>query len=134
MKYLVGGIGWAPNHPTNPALHFLPAGTLIDDSLPQWSALVGKGPPIDAAPMDWETYFYMISWYVEGLGYPYTQVSTRFLTNEAFVLDESRLGGPDVLGPAPTQQGFARFGPTPSVKTTIGPNIDYWGRPTPWTE
>ena len=99
MRYVIDGNGWwvdRDNRGDTPM--FFGPGTMIDDSLPQWAALVGIGPPMDAAPLDYPTYYYMISYGVVGLGYSYTQVSTRFLVGGLFTLDQSRLGGSDVLG------------------------------------
>jgi hypothetical protein len=74
MKYLVGGLGWEVRSP-GIGRQFLPAGTLIDDSLPQWAFLVGQGPPIDGVAMDQTTYNFMVSNGVIGLGYPHYRVA-----------------------------------------------------------
>jgi hypothetical protein len=73
MRYLVSGQGWEVQHPSLSRL-FLPSGTLVDDNLPQWAYLVGQGPPIDAVALTQQTYDYMVSRGVNGLGYPYWQV------------------------------------------------------------
>lgn len=100
MRYIIGGQGWwVDRDKRGDTPTFLAPGTLVDDSTPQYAALAGIGPPIDAAPLDFSTYYYMISFGgVVGLGYNYTQVSTRFLQGNLFTLDHSRLGGADVLG------------------------------------
>jgi hypothetical protein len=139
-RYIVGGQGMfvdscSSSDPGPRTATLYPAGTIIDDSLPAWAFLAKRGPPIDAAPLDWPTYEYMISLYVVGLGFPYWRVSTRFLTTGGpFVLDQSQLGGVDVLGGAAPVVGGQVFGLPPNTKQTVGPNVDYWGRPCPWTE
>lgn len=100
-QYIVGGLGWWVDHDSRgDTPMFFPPGTFIDDSTPEWAPLAKLGPPMDACPTTWATYWYMTSQMgVVGLGYDYTQVSTRFLPpGGPFILDQSQLGGPDVLG------------------------------------
>jgi hypothetical protein len=134
--YLVGGLGlWVDScSSTDPGprtAQFFPAGTEVDDSLPRWSFLQKRGPPIDAAPLDWPTYEYMTSMYVIGLGYPYWAINTRFLVTEPFILDQSRLGGPDVLGAA---GGTVYIGRPPNASPISGTPLDHWGRPMQFYE
>jgi hypothetical protein len=129
MRYIVGGLGWAPDHPTDPSKQYFPPGTIIDDSNDPYLASVG--PPIDACPLDWPTYFYMISFEVAGKGYDYHWVSTRFLPSAGpFILGQSKLGEPDrVLGPGGQP---VYMGPPPNQPPIVGDPVDYWGRPMPW--
>jgi hypothetical protein len=74
MKYLISDQGWEVRMPGIGRV-FYPAGTLIDDSLPQFSHLVGQGPPINALPYDQATYDAMLASPVQGgKGYPYYAV------------------------------------------------------------
>jgi hypothetical protein len=59
--------------------HGLFRGTTIDDTLSPWQWLAEIGPPMDAAPLNYSSWCYMISLGVVGMGYPVDQVSTRFL-------------------------------------------------------
>jgi hypothetical protein len=69
MRYLVGGVGFEVRHPSLSRL-MLPAGTLVDDSLPEWAYMVGQGPPPpDAIALDQATYQAML-----GAGYGYWRI------------------------------------------------------------
>jgi hypothetical protein len=134
MHYFIGGQGLfvdscTSSDPGPRVARFYPPGTEIDDSLPQWSFLQKRGPPIDAAPLDWPTYEYMTSIYVIGLGFPYWAINTRFLVTQPFILDQSRLDGPDVLGAA---GGSVYFGRPPNASPVVGKPLNPWGFPTPY--
>jgi hypothetical protein len=132
MNYVVGGNGWWVDLRSPDIIsRFYPSGTIIDDTLPEFAYLVSIGPPIDAAPLTWATWFYMVSFEENGLGYDYHLVSTRFLPPVGpFILGESKLGEPDrVLGPGGSP---VEFGETPNLPCVVGIPLDYWGRPMPW--
>jgi hypothetical protein len=58
LKYQVGGQGWAVGNPSR----LIPAGTVIDTSQAQWSALRGMAP-VDAVALDQITYDFMTSYH-----------------------------------------------------------------------
>jgi hypothetical protein len=67
LRYAVGSGGWAAGG------YWLDAGTIIDTSLrgdPVW-----QRPPPDAVPLNQQTYDFMVSHLVVGLGYPYEKVA-----------------------------------------------------------
>jgi hypothetical protein len=55
LKYQISGAGWPVGNPSR----LIPAGTIIDTSLPQWSALAGPMPAdaiaLDQVTADWAT-------------------------------------------------------------------------------
>ena len=72
FKYQVGGQGSAVAQPQSMVI---PASTVVDTSLPQWSFLATVAPPIDAIMLTQQTYDYVTSSNgVIGLGYDTARV------------------------------------------------------------
>jgi hypothetical protein len=56
LKFMVSGHGWPVGNPSR----LIPAGTIVDTSQPQWSALAGM-MPVDAIALDQITYDFATS-------------------------------------------------------------------------
>jgi hypothetical protein len=70
LKFMVTGQGWPVGNPSR----LIPAGTVVDTSLPAWAALAGMAP-IDAIMLDQQTYDWATSSNgVIGLGYDVARV------------------------------------------------------------
>jgi hypothetical protein len=70
LKYFIGPQGWEVKHPSL-GRRWIEGGTLIDQALPQWSFVIGQGPPVDAIAFDQECYNMMVASPVNGgLGLP----------------------------------------------------------------
>jgi hypothetical protein len=67
LKYAVGQNGWAAGG------HWLDRGTVVDTSV--WLEFANVVPPIDAVPLNQQTYNWFVSKGVVGLGYPYERVA-----------------------------------------------------------
>jgi hypothetical protein len=68
LKYRVGPQGWCA-----PGGHWLDRGVVVDTSVRLEFA--GVVPPPDCVPLDQQTYDFMTSNGVVGLGYPYERVA-----------------------------------------------------------
>jgi hypothetical protein len=68
LKYAVGPQGW-----NAAGGHWLDPGTLVDTSV--WLEFANVVPPMDAIPLNQQTYDWFVSNKVVGLGYPYWRVA-----------------------------------------------------------
>jgi hypothetical protein len=60
MKYFTGKQGWELKHPSL-GRRWIEGGVLVDQALPQWSWVIGQGPPRDAIAADQECYSAMVA-------------------------------------------------------------------------